>query len=122
VAQVAISTDEPMAAMPAIDREHLARVTYGNSELEQELLRLFNRQAEILVARMQAGDPSAVAALAHTLKGSACGIGAGAVAQAAEEAERAAAASPAQLGAALARLAQAVAQARRQIATLLHAA
>ena len=50
---------------------------------------------------MRASDPAAVATLAHTLKGSASGIGAGNVAQAAEAAELAAARSPAELDAAL---------------------
>jgi HPt (histidine-containing phosphotransfer) domain-containing protein len=123
VARVAMLTTEPAgAAAPTIDLDHLRRMTFGDSQLEQELLQLFDRQAEILIARMRAGDSAVVAALAHTLKGSARGIGAGLVAQAADAAERAAAATPAELSAALDRLAQAVAQARAQIAALLRAA
>ncbi len=122
MAQVAVVAADPQpAAAPAIDRAHLKRMTYGDSGLEQELLQLFDRQAEILIARMRTSDPAAAATLAHTLKGSASGIGAGGVAQAAQAAEIAAARSPAELDAALDGLARAVAEARSVIAALLRA-
>jgi HPt (histidine-containing phosphotransfer) domain-containing protein len=75
---------------PAIDAAHLARMTFGEKGLQAEVLRLFDRQAEMLLARMQAAPPDAVANLAHTLKGSAHGIGAWPVAKAAEAVELAA--------------------------------
>jgi HPt (histidine-containing phosphotransfer) domain-containing protein len=122
MAQVAVAADPEPAAVPAIDRVHLKRMTYGDSGLEHELLQLFDRQAEILIARMRTSDPAAVATLAHTLKGSASGIGAGAVAEAAKAAELAAALTPAELGAALDELARTIGEARTLIAELLRAA
>jgi HPt (histidine-containing phosphotransfer) domain-containing protein len=122
MAQPAIlATDAMPAAAAVIDQGHLKRMTFGDRGLERELLQLFDRQAEILVARMRASDPAAVATLAHTLKGSASGIGAGNVAHAAEAAEVAAERSPAALGAALADLANAVNETRVLIAELLRA-
>jgi len=67
-----------------IDLVHLARTTLGDRALEREVLQLFDRQSSILIARMRSAAPGAVAALAHTLKGSARGIGAWRVARAAE--------------------------------------
>jgi HPt (histidine-containing phosphotransfer) domain-containing protein len=107
------------AADGTIDRAHLARMTFGDQSLQRELLELFDRQAAILVARMREADPASAGALAHTLKGSALGIGAAGVAQAAEAVERAA--SSGERDAALARLAEAVALARGTIADMLRA-
>jgi HPt (histidine-containing phosphotransfer) domain-containing protein len=122
MAQVAVLTANPMpAAAAAIDQDQLKRMTFGDRSLERELLQLFDRQAEILMARMRASDAAAVATLAHTLKGSASGIGAGNVAQAAEAAELAAERSPAEIGAALTGLANAVDETRALIAELLRA-
>ena len=59
-----------------IDRSHLSRMTFGDHSLEREVLQLFDRQAELLMERMNASAPAAIATLAHTLKGSAVGIGA----------------------------------------------
>lgn len=102
-----------------IDRGHLARMTFGDRDLEQEVLQLFGRQAELLIGRMRSGDAAAVAALAHTLKGSAAGIGAGPVALAAEAAEMAAASSIGDVSQAIDRLSAAVMEARALIAVLL---
>jgi HPt (histidine-containing phosphotransfer) domain-containing protein len=103
----------------AIDRSHLARMTFGDGSLERELLELFDVQAAMLVVRMRAGGAAAVAPLAHTLKGSASGIGAGRVAAAAEAAELAAAASSSECSLAIDRLVQAVEEVRAHIAELL---
>lgn len=89
MAQLAIKTLD--VAPAAIDRAHLTRMTLGDAGLERELLQLFDRQAELLLARMRAGDAKSVGTLAHTLKGSALGIGAQPVAAAAEAVEQAAA-------------------------------
>lgn len=70
-----------------IDFAHLFRMTLGDHSLEREVLELFDRQAEILIGRMAVTERSGVAALAHTLKGSARGIGAWGVAAAAENVE-----------------------------------
>jgi HPt (histidine-containing phosphotransfer) domain-containing protein len=74
---------------PAIDIQHLARMTLGERSLEREVLELFGRQADLLLPRIRRGDPALAAASAHTLKGSAVGIGAFGVARAAEAVERA---------------------------------
>src|SRR5688572_28450461 len=73
----------------AIDVEHLARMTLGERSLEREVLALFDRQADMLLPRIRRGDKAVAAASAHTLKGSAVGIGALGVARAAEAVERA---------------------------------
>jgi len=67
-----------------IDLVHLARTTLGDRALEREVLQLFDRQSSMLIARMRTAAPAAVATLAHTLKGSARGIGAWRVARAAD--------------------------------------
>ena len=73
-----------------IDLAHLARMTCGEKSLEAEVLRLFDRQAGMLLARMQQSSPKAAGTFAHTLAGSARGIGAWEVAAAAEGLELAA--------------------------------
>jgi len=102
-----------------IDLVHLARTTMGDRSLEREVLQLFDRQAILLIARMRAAAPGGLVMLAHTLKGSARGIGAWRVARAAEALEVACASSEA--GAALERLAAAADEARAVIADLLKA-
>ena len=119
MAQLVTDRREQAAADAAIDRGQLARMTFGDRSLERELLELFDRQAAMLLVRMRAGGAAAVAPLAHTLKGSASGIGAGGVARAAEAAERAAGAAPSECSAAVDRLALAVDEARALIAELL---
>ena len=89
----AASEAPPLApAEPAIDRAHLAVMTHDDNALEQELLRLYATQTDVLLRRMLLEDlrrpPSAaVAALAHTLNGSSRGIGAWRVAEAAAAVE-----------------------------------
>lgn len=81
--------DGQQAAAPAIDRAHLARMTFGDEALARELLTVFDKQAALILGRMRGADAATVATLAHTLKGSALGIGAAAVAEAAAAVERA---------------------------------
>jgi HPt (histidine-containing phosphotransfer) domain-containing protein len=121
MAELAMQLAGAAPATPAIDRAHLKTMTFGDRSLEHELLHLFDRQAELLLARMRASDAATLAALAHTLKGSAAGIGAGEVKRAAEAAERAAPGSPAERRVALERLAAAIDAARADIAGLLRA-
>lgn len=116
---MAQSAMQTMELAPAIDRRHLARMTFGDRSLEQEVLQLFDRQSALLIARMRTGDGPAIGALAHTLKGSAAGIGAGQVARAAEATEQAATHAPGDLSATIDRLASAVDEARVLIAELL---
>ncbi|HEY1474414.1 MAG TPA: Hpt domain-containing protein [Pseudolabrys sp.] len=118
MAQLATTIVDQEAAA-AIDRCQLTRMTFGDRSLEREVLQLFDRQATILIERMRSGDPAAIGSLAHTLKGSAAGIGAQRVARAAEETEFSAGASAAECSRALDRLAQAADEARALIAELL---
>lgn len=102
----------------AIDLDHLSRMTLGERSLEREVLALFVRQAEILIVKMDVANPGVAAAAAHTLKGSAVGIGAWPVARAAEAVEQAVGA---ELAAAIGALSGAIEEARSVIASLLRA-
>ena len=104
---------------PPIDRAHLLRMALGDRALEREVLALFERQADMLIGRMPGLEPAGAAALAHTLKGSARGIGAWQVARAAEAIERSAAAGGADLPQAIDGLAAAARDVRVVIADLL---
>jgi len=104
-----------------LDRDHLARMTFGDHSLEREVLQLFDRQAELLMMRMRVSEPAAVVTLAHTLKGSAVGVGAGRVACAAESAELVASRAPGECSRVVDQLAQAVDEARIHIAAILRA-
>jgi HPt (histidine-containing phosphotransfer) domain-containing protein len=104
-----------------IDLVHLARMTLGERSLEREVLQLFDRQAAILMGRMQAAPPGAMAALAHTLKGSARAIGAVRVARAAETVEFVDTGDAADVARAIAALVAATEEARTFIADLLRA-
>ena len=114
--------DEPAPSLAPDDRPidlvHLARMTLGERSLEREVLSLFDRQSTLLLARMRSAAPGGMLTLAHTLKGSARGIGAWRVARAAEAREVADAAGA---GAALAALDAATNEARALIAELLKA-
>ncbi len=112
----AIRPDVPRIGEEPIDFTHLFCMTLGDHGLEREVLALFDRQVDMLIARMGEVDPSCVPALAHTIKGSARGIGAWPVARAAEAVE---AATPAEREPAVAALAAVAAEARAAIAELL---
>ena len=101
-----------------IDLVHLSRMTLGDRGLEREVLALFDRQATVLVSRMRAASPGSVTTVAHTLKGSARGVGAWRVAAAAEAVELAAS-GEGDLSAAITRLAAMAEEARAVIAELL---
>jgi HPt (histidine-containing phosphotransfer) domain-containing protein len=121
---VAARVDAPpiVPGAHAIDLTHLARMTFGERSLEREVLALFGRQAGMLLARMHGEPAKVVGALAHTLGGSARGIGAWQVAAAAEAVERLAA-NPGDvaLAGAVNRVAAAIADAQAAIADLLRA-
>jgi HPt (histidine-containing phosphotransfer) domain-containing protein len=74
----------------AIDEDHLGRMTLGDRKLEREVLEIFVRQTVMMLERIAGAEPALAAASAHTLTGSARGIGARRVARAAEWLERAA--------------------------------
>src|SRR5262245_33397482 len=102
-----------------LDRAHLERMTLGDRSLEREVLQLFDRQAELLIGRMRASAPAAAATLAHTVKGSAMGIGAGRVARAAEDIELSANQAPGECGRAIGQLALAIDEIRVEIGAIL---
>jgi HPt (histidine-containing phosphotransfer) domain-containing protein len=74
-----------------IDEDHLGRMTLGDRSLEREVLEIFVRQITLTLKRIAGATPSCIGAAAHTLKGSARGIGAWRVARAAERLEQMAA-------------------------------
>ncbi len=79
------STD---SSVRPVDLVHLSHYTLGDAKLESEVLQLFQAQSGIYVQRLK----NAAAArdwreAAHTIKGSALGIGAWRVAETAEVAE-----------------------------------
>ena len=107
------------AGEPAIDLVHLARQTDNDPALEDELLVLFDRQSASILAQLSGEEATTRkrADAAHTLRGSALAIGAGAVARAAQAFETALERGGAGVSELLA-LAQAVSQARTAIARL----
>lgn len=71
-----------------VDLVHLAQHSLGDQQLEQEILRLFVRQSAIYLERLKAAASNdARCQAAHTIKGSARGIGAWRVAHLAEAIE-----------------------------------
>jgi HPt (histidine-containing phosphotransfer) domain-containing protein len=79
-------------------------MSLGDRALEREVLQIFVRQAAMMMGRLTGAEPALVAAAAHTLTGSARGIGAWRVARAAERLERVSAAGADTLDAAIAEL------------------
>ena len=80
---------------PPLDLAHLARQCQGDEALQAEVLQLFRREAEALVAAVGAATASEAAAAAHKLRGSALAIGAGGVARSAALVEERASSSAA---------------------------
>lgn len=73
----------------AVDFDHLQRFTMGNRSLEQEVLTLFRTQSKIYMKRLRDADSDrGWREAAHTLKGSAAGIGAHRVREAAAACEQ----------------------------------
>ncbi|MGN6470695.1 MAG: Hpt domain-containing protein [Rhizobiaceae bacterium] len=70
-----------------IDLAHLERQTLGDRTVEAEVLSLFLHQATTVYERICSAEPDERRELAHGLKGSALGIGAFAVAEAASSVE-----------------------------------
>ena len=89
----ALSPEDPEGRLretiSPIDLEHLQRYTLSDRELEAELLGLFHTQSEHCLQSLRAApNVNAWREAAHTLKGSAAGVGAFGVAEAAKLAER----------------------------------
>jgi HPt (histidine-containing phosphotransfer) domain-containing protein len=110
----------PLVPEPPIDRAHLDRMTLGDQRLEAEVLELFARQARMLLDRMPQADRAGVAALAHTINGSARAIGAWPISRAARAVQEAAVTGD-DRGPAMAALQAAVGEALVVIAELAHA-
>lgn len=91
---------EPNEEQPqsVIDQDHLRRMTLGDRSLEREVLEIFARQTVLTLKRIAGAEPAIAAAAAHTLKGSARGIGAWRVVRAAEMLEHEAAGAAAAAG------------------------
>jgi HPt (histidine-containing phosphotransfer) domain-containing protein len=90
VSSLIAATNDRDRKPTVIDETHLERMTLGDRRLEREVLELFVRQTTIMLGRIMGAEPGLAAAAAHTLKGSARGIGAWRVACAAELVESAA--------------------------------
>src|SRR6266851_2083209 len=121
--QLPFLTDSPsiVGDGPPIDVRHLTRMSLGERSLEFQVLELFDRQAELLLDRMREVAPAEIASLAHTLTGSARGVGAWRVAAAAEALESAIAQTR-ELAPALETLDTAVIEARLAICAMLRIA
>ncbi|HEX7775530.1 MAG TPA: Hpt domain-containing protein [Parvibaculum sp.] len=78
------------AASPRpLDLVHLSKYTLGDRGLEAELLGLFRAQADVYVSRLEtAATDKEWRDAAHSLKGSARGLGAWTLGDVAEEAEQ----------------------------------
>lgn len=99
---------QPPASGRPVDLVHLSRFTLGDEKLEREVLKLFRVQTRIYLDRLEvAADSTSWRDAAHTIKGSAMGIGAWTVASAAQMAEELAD-TPAGKGAALKELKSAI--------------
>jgi HPt (histidine-containing phosphotransfer) domain-containing protein len=81
-----MSSALPTTEHHPIDLAHLRRTTFGDANLEREVLGMFLKQAARLLSVLVASPPDA-GALAHTLKGSARAIGAFRVADCASSLE-----------------------------------
>jgi HPt (histidine-containing phosphotransfer) domain-containing protein len=121
MAVLSLLAEHGAAATPGvIDEDHLGKMTLGDRSLEREVLEIFARQTTLMLGRLVGAEPARAAAMAHTLKGSARGIGAWQVAQATEQLERAADRRDDEaLGEALSQLEAACAEVRQAIAARL---
>jgi HPt (histidine-containing phosphotransfer) domain-containing protein len=118
------ATDAPRVASSAndaIDRAYLARFTFGNADLEREVLELFCAQLPLYLEQLRsAHDAKSWRDAAHSIKGSAAAVGATRLANIARMAEQVDVASP-QRGSALAAVEDAAADATRSVAGLFAA-
>lgn len=79
---------------PPVDLDHLNRYTGGDRALNEQILRMFEEQCDSTFTKLEAlakengAGSKAWRELAHTLKGAARGVGAFALADVAQEAEK----------------------------------
>ena len=103
-----------------LDLVHLARMTLGDRALEAEVLALFFQQSATLAERAGTADEAQLAAVAHTLTGSARAVGAWRVANCAERLEAlACGSSQALIAPVIAELKRAVDEVRTLISVIL---
>ncbi|KQP50478.1 Hpt domain-containing protein [Methylobacterium sp. Leaf108] len=78
-----------MSSPALIDRAHLDAQTFGDADLAREVLALFAHQCAVLLPRIREDGPASAprADLVHTLRGSALGVGAAALAALCAEVE-----------------------------------
>ncbi len=120
--QEVVETAEAPSLVPdrAIDLAHLARMAQDDKATMWEMLRVFDLQADVLVARLTSEEPKVAAARAHTLAVSAKCVGAWKVVELATAFENAARGSgPVVLSPAMNRLSETVTEAQVEINSLL---
>lgn len=112
------------AEASVVDWDHLSRQSFGDGELERELLRLFSDQAASFEARLAepAQDDARRREIAHTLQGSARAIGAFALANAAQNYEEALNGAPDECAARRRELSRRLDEAREAVAARLERA
>jgi HPt (histidine-containing phosphotransfer) domain-containing protein len=77
-----------MSGSGAVDFEYLETFTAGDMQVVTEVLAMFREQAEVWRAKLDTPDPAGWRDLAHTIKGSARGIGAKRLGDVADAGER----------------------------------
>jgi HPt (histidine-containing phosphotransfer) domain-containing protein len=103
-----------------LDREQLARFALDEPKTKREVLRLFDLEVDILLARIGSEEPRSAAARAHTLAVSAKAVGAWELAEAATSFENLALTpEPVALGAATRNLSRAATAVQMEIESLL---
>jgi HPt (histidine-containing phosphotransfer) domain-containing protein len=108
---------ETSAEQRVLDLVHLARQTFGDRDLEREVLALFEAQCRRLLPILAGAVARERGDAAHTLKGAARAVGAWRLAALADEFEMALAAeNPETLGALLARLERAMRETQAAVA------
>lgn len=89
-AVIAVPADQPVAPTLPIDLSHLHRQTMGDRHLQREVLKMFLRHSREQIERLKKAESmEARREAAHSLVGSAKGIGAFTIASIAAEIERA---------------------------------
>jgi HPt (histidine-containing phosphotransfer) domain-containing protein len=105
---------------PVLDLEQLGRLALGEPKTTNEILRLFDLEIDILLARIGSEEPRSAAARAHTLAVSAKAVGAWDLAAAATAFEHLAQApEPVALGAATRDLSRSATAVQMEIESLL---
>jgi HPt (histidine-containing phosphotransfer) domain-containing protein len=106
-----------------VDLVHLSRYSLGDRELEREILQLFQNQVPLYLDRLRAASTVREwREAAHSVKGSAKGVGAWGLAKQAERAEQVADPSVAGAGTALIALERAWEEANSYLGELLEGA